>query len=300
MKFFIYIFFIVLVLTHLSCQPDGVNKNDLHEPKKGEEQSDQNPVKAMDTSQNDVASKDSLSTEKKVNDTLAGGIVIYWEKVGGGRAINADDAVAINFTGRIKSSGKVFDSNIKAGRPLPVMLGYNMIAAGWEKALEELRVGDKVKVEVPASEAYGGEGDNARIPPDADLLIEMTVKNTLEPEMNNGVAIYHLSDKPSKRNHFSKGDKVSFHYVGYTPRGVFFTSFKDDHPFSFKLGTKNIMQGLNLAFENIAPGEKAYIKIPSDLAYGKDGLVDMVEANEPIMYFVTQVQHKSQKNSKAG
>ena len=78
------------------------------------------------------------------------------------------DFVYIDYVGRIKETGEVFDLTKeeiakKEGiydpkfryRPIPVIVGSNLLIRGLNKALEEMKVGEKKKVEIKPSDAFG-------------------------------------------------------------------------------------------------------------------------------------------------
>lgn len=283
------IIFIILPIVFIACQPEGVQKDNVNPNDEAHQDTIENRVGVKDSSLNNTVTEESLTPKDSI---LQSGVKIHWKRRGNGASVGENDAVRINFTGVAVKSGKVFDSNAKAGVPIPLMLGYSMVPKGWDEAMTYLKVGDEVTIEVPAKQAYGKDGDGMRIPPNSDLKIEMEVVSKIYPVSVEGVKIYHLTKELDTTKIFKEGDEVSFHYLGYTPRGVFFTSYKDKQPFAFELGTKNIMKGLNIAFKNVMIGEKAFITIPSELAYGKDGLVDMVKPNEPVMYYINSVSKK--------
>lgn len=82
--------------------------------------------------------------------------------------------VQVHYRGTL-DDGTEFDSS--AGRePLEFVSGDGMVIPGFEKAVQEMEVGEKRTVNIPAAEAYGERVDEAiqRIPvdaiPDADKL----------------------------------------------------------------------------------------------------------------------------------
>ncbi len=82
--------------------------------------------------------------------------------------------VQVHYRGTL-DDGTEFDSS--AGRePLEFVSGDGMVIPGFEKAVQEMEVGEKRTVNIPAAEAYGERVEEAiqRIPvdaiPDADKL----------------------------------------------------------------------------------------------------------------------------------
>ena len=78
------------------------------------------------------------------------------------------DFVKIDYVGRVKETGEIFDltkediakkekildSRIKY-RPVPVIIGENFVIVGLDSQLEKMNVGEKKKLVLPPSEAFG-------------------------------------------------------------------------------------------------------------------------------------------------
>jgi FKBP-type peptidyl-prolyl cis-trans isomerase FkpA len=97
------------------------------------------------------------------------GVRIQVLKAGSGRSPGADDAVLINYVGRL-ASGKVFDKADRAGM---VVSGT---VPGFAEALQHMARGGTYRVWIPPQLAYGaaGAGDGA-IPPNATLDFTITL-----------------------------------------------------------------------------------------------------------------------------
>ncbi len=78
------------------------------------------------------------------------------------------DFVKINYTGRIKDTGEVFDTTSEkvakeAGlykeeiifRPQPIVIGAGHVIKGLDEALVGLEVGEKIEIELPPEKAFG-------------------------------------------------------------------------------------------------------------------------------------------------
>jgi len=83
------------------------------------------------------------------------------------------DFVRIDFTGRIKETGKVFDTTVEKVakdndiydentkfRAAPIVVGANHVLKGLDEALVGAEVGEKKKVSVPPEKAYGDRDPN--------------------------------------------------------------------------------------------------------------------------------------------
>jgi len=82
------------------------------------------------------------------------------------------DEVSVHYTGMLES-GQVFDSSRQPSRgPFPFVLGQNRVIQGWEQGIKGMCVGEKRKLIIPPSLAYGHQGHPPTIPADATLTFE--------------------------------------------------------------------------------------------------------------------------------
>ncbi len=83
------------------------------------------------------------------------------------------DVVRINYIGKIKETGEVFDTNLeevakKHGiydpsyfyKPVPVLIGAHFIIPGLEEEVKKLKVGEKKTVTLPPEKAFGERNEN--------------------------------------------------------------------------------------------------------------------------------------------
>ena len=85
------------------------------------------------------------------------------------------DRVFVHYFGFFKD-GKTFDSSYKAGRPLSFYVGKGGIIEGWAAGIPEIGKGGYGILDIPASLAYGSEGNPPTIPPNTDLLFYVIVE----------------------------------------------------------------------------------------------------------------------------
>ena len=98
------------------------------------------------------------------------------EKCGEGPGAARGDTMYVDYTGRLASSGKVFHTS-KGEKPHEFVLGKGEVIRGWDEGLEGLKAGASGELRIPAAMGYGdaGAGDNGEIPPDSDLIFEVTI-----------------------------------------------------------------------------------------------------------------------------
>ncbi|EEQ87614.2 hypothetical protein RJZ56_004325 [Blastomyces dermatitidis] len=82
-----------------------------------------------------------------------------------------------------------------------------------------------------------------------------------------------------------KGDRVSMRYIGKLENGKVFDANKKGPPFSFKLGSGEVIKGWDIGIPGMAVGGERRVTIPSHLAYGKKALPG-IPANSKLIFDV--------------
>ena len=57
--------------------------------------------------------------------------------------------------------------------PSRLLGGYNAVISGWDEGISQLRVGDRVRLTIPASMGYGERGISGVIPGGATLMFDV-------------------------------------------------------------------------------------------------------------------------------
>ena len=96
---------------------------------------------------------------------------------GTGPVPTAADTVTVNYKGTLLD-GTEFDSSYKRGQPASFPVGG--VIRGWTTALEQMKVGSKWKLFIPADLAYGEQG-RPGIPPNSTLIFEVELLETKSP-----------------------------------------------------------------------------------------------------------------------
>ncbi|BBN12176.1 FK506-binding nuclear protein [Marchantia polymorpha subsp. ruderalis] len=84
--------------------------------------------------------------------------------------------VGMIYTGRLKSNGKVFDSNV-GKKPFEFRLGVGEVIKGWDVGVNGMRIGDKRKLVIPPAMGYGAKGVGGTIPGNATLEFDVELVN---------------------------------------------------------------------------------------------------------------------------
>ena len=76
--------------------------------------------------------------------------------------IKKGDKVYVSYTGVTWDDGKVFDSSLKDGRgPFSFPVGGQQVISAWDEAVEGAKVGDRLLIVAPPSEAYGSQAQGS-------------------------------------------------------------------------------------------------------------------------------------------
>jgi len=101
--------------------------------------------------------------------TLSSGLKYNVLRAGSGAKPSKSDVVKVHYTGTF-SNGEVFDSSVDRGQP--VTFPVSGVIEGWTEALQLMREGAKMEVEIPSHLAYG-EAGNRSIGPNETLFFEI-------------------------------------------------------------------------------------------------------------------------------
>ncbi|XP_034554339.1 peptidyl-prolyl cis-trans isomerase FKBP14 [Notolabrus celidotus] len=84
------------------------------------------------------------------------------------------DMLLVHYDGFLESNGTKFHSSRNEGDKNPVWftLGMKEVLKGWDKGLKDMCIGERRKLTIPPSLAYGKEG-KGKIPPSSTLIFDM-------------------------------------------------------------------------------------------------------------------------------
>ena len=91
---------------------------------------------------------------------------------GNGSLPQKGQTVIVHYTGRF-ADGQKLNSSVDRNEPFSFVLGHGEVIAGWDIAVAQMKIGDKVKLTIPPELAYGLQGYPGAIPPNATLVFEV-------------------------------------------------------------------------------------------------------------------------------
>ncbi|KAI1886176.1 hypothetical protein AGOR_G00211300 [Albula goreensis] len=86
------------------------------------------------------------------------------------------DMLLVHYDGFLESNGTMFHSSRSQGDNNPVWftLGIREVIKGWDKGLQDMCIGERRKLTIPSTLAYGKEG-KGKIPPDSTLIFNIEI-----------------------------------------------------------------------------------------------------------------------------
>ena len=107
-------------------------------------------------------------------------------------------------------------------------------------------------------------------------------------EMPSGVEFFDLIEGKGKE--VTMGNTVTVNYTGWLTNGKKFDSSYDrGQPFTFKIGGR-VIRGWNEGLQGMKVGGKRQLKIPADLAYGRNGAPPMIPPNATLIFDIELIE----------
>lgn len=94
---------------------------------------------------------------------------------GDGKSIpRKGNVVTVHYTGTLES-GEVFDSTEFRKKPFKFRVDSGEVIKGWDEGIKNMSKGERSKMTIPASLAYGAKGFPGLIPPNQQIHFEVTL-----------------------------------------------------------------------------------------------------------------------------
>ena len=111
-----------------------------------------------------------------------------WDVVEGtGPIVEDGQDIVLHYTGWLRDDGTVFDSSRaslspRGGDGAPAEFNLDGLIEGWQQAIPGMRAGGIRRLDIPSELAYGTRGSPPSIPPNADLVFEIKMFESSDPE----------------------------------------------------------------------------------------------------------------------
>ncbi len=136
------------------------------------------------------------ATESPMQGDFGGVQWIVLQEGTGASPKGPDSMVKVNYSGYLVD-GKKFDSSIDRGKPIEFRL--DRVIKGWTQGVQPMKIGEKRKLIIPWSLAYGEQGRPPVIPPKATLIfdVELVDADMAPPTPKNPMPIAPPTTPPT-------------------------------------------------------------------------------------------------------
>lgn len=264
-----YLIPIIILFSFVSCKSEGVQKQD----------------QSILTQDLKVDTLDMVHEIAEVK-TLSDGIEISWVEKGKGELLKAGDVVMIDYKVRLQDSSVIDGNHLLNMSSLPYIVGFNMQPKGWDVSLKEMRVGDFAYVKLPAKLVRGKKGIDGLIPNDADNYLAIRIISKEKPTREvDGNKVWVFEQSKKSKTKFGEDNSIVFHAMASSPSSpLYYNSYRTNTPFTLKLEDNGLVPGLKKALINAKKGDRMFVLIPSDQAYGAKGYLNIVKPNEDLFF----------------
>jgi FKBP-type peptidyl-prolyl cis-trans isomerase len=131
-----------------------------------------------------------------------------------------------------------------------------------------------------------------KLPPDDLDYVEKTWPNA--KKTNTGIRYIILKEAEPGAPSPKAGNFVSVLYVGKLLEGKIFDQAQDkDHPFSFRVGREQVIEGWDQVLPLMKRGEKRLVIIPPELAYGSRGQPPSIPRDATLVFEIELLEIKA-------
>jgi FKBP-type peptidyl-prolyl cis-trans isomerase len=229
--------------------------------------------------------------------------------------------LTVDLVGATADDGKVFTDTYGTDRPLTMKLGQGQLIAGLETGLTGMKVGERREIVIPASEAYGKDGNPAQgIGPDEDLVFVVDlVATTDSPLYCNEATSIPAGTREGKPTEvampvdapvdevtttvLAEGDGpeataksyLTVEYLGISCASgqQFDSSWDAEDPITIAMGDAeptetafSVIPGWTEGLEGQKQGSTVQIDIPFEDGYGTAGNPPSIGTSDPLVFIV--------------
>ncbi len=153
-------------LTHTKCRQEPTID-------KKEDPKDKNPEIAPATR---TKKQPAIDTTKRITMPSGWSYEIITAAPADAQIAQNGQKVSVHYTGWLDNNGKEgkkFDSSVDRGQKFEFYLGRGAVIRGWDEAVANMKIGEKIRIYLPADLAYGNRGAGNLIPANAALIFDI-------------------------------------------------------------------------------------------------------------------------------
>ncbi|XP_022595303.1 peptidyl-prolyl cis-trans isomerase FKBP10 [Seriola dumerili] len=210
------------------------------------------------------------------------------------RTTVASDFVRYHYNGTLLS-GETFDSSYSRNTTYDTYLGQGDLIKGMDEGLMGMCVGERRIVIVPPFLAYGENGSGTLVPPQATLVFEVLLIDVFNPKDDLIVEVKEVPKGCTRRT--VTGDYIRYHYNGTFQDGTAFdSSYQRNSTYNTYIGMGYVIRGMDKALQGLCIGEKQRITIPPHLAYGEEGVGDLIPGSAVLVFDIHVIDFHNPKD----
>uniref|UniRef100_A0A3Q2XTZ1 peptidylprolyl isomerase n=2 Tax=Hippocampus comes TaxID=109280 RepID=A0A3Q2XTZ1_HIPCM len=200
------------------------------------------------------------------------------------RAANSSDFVRYHYNGTLLS-GQTFMSSHTNNTTYDTYLGQGDLIEGMEEGLLGMCIAERRIIIVPPFLAYGEKGHGSAVPPQATLVFEVLMVDVFNNKDDIAVEVLEVPDNCERRS--AVGDFIRYHYNGTFQDGTKFdSSYQRNSTYNTYVGRGFVITGIDQALQGLCMGEKRKVVVPPHLAYGGEGVSDLIPGSAVLVFHI--------------
>ncbi|MDX1436400.1 MAG: FKBP-type peptidyl-prolyl cis-trans isomerase, partial [Anaerolineales bacterium] len=208
--------------------------------------------------------------------TTESGLQFEELRTGTGEPVKLGDAVSVHYSGYLED-GTEFDSSLSRGQPFSFVVGYGFVIPGWDEGVQGMQAGGLRRLTIPPDLAYGEAGAGDLIPPNSTLVFEVELLDVFSTETEDLI----VGDGAE----VGAGDTITVEYTVWLMDGDQIDSSRDTgQPITFIVGAGQMLPGIEQGVVGMQLGGKRLVTIPPELAFGDQGLADLIPPGATLQF----------------